>query len=152
MRARQSKLSGGKLPLNVLGPILESIPKGKLVRQIDRVGMDAAIVRANGKYVVLVSGSIRGNKKNLAPDLIAKLSERMRRAGVKPLMIDPVILFPKGVSVMEAKRVISEISLAASKEGATIAKGHTEITPWLDKLTIIVTLIGSVNKPPRLAD
>jgi hydrogenase expression/formation protein HypE len=149
MRANQSKLSSGKLPLDILEPILESMPRGRLVGSVDRIGMDAAIVRSSGKYAVFVSGSIRGNSRNLPSRLILKLSKRMRAAGVKPLIVDPVVLFPKGFSVKDAKRVISEVNSAASKEGATIAKGHTEITPWLDKLTLVVTLIGSSSKRPR---
>jgi hydrogenase expression/formation protein HypE len=148
MRANKSKLSSGKLPLDVLRPILESIPRGRLVRPVSRIGMDAAIVRSNGKYLVFVSGSIRGNNGNLASKLILNMIKRVRAVGVKPLIVDPVILFPEGVSINHARRVISEINSAASKEGVTIAKGHTEITPWLDRFTLIVTLIGSSSKRP----
>lgn len=143
-----SRVLEGKLPLKVLEPILEAIPQGRLVNPIKRIGMDAAILGSSGKYVVIVSGLARGSKRDLGSKLVSQLSEKMRMVGVTPSIIDPIILFPNGTSMREARMVISEINNAASLYGTTVAKGHTEITPWLDKITIIVTLIGTSRRRP----
>lgn len=142
-------LAEGKIPLKILEPILESIPRGRLVKPIKRIGMDAAILGSSGKYVVVASGFARGNKRNLGSMLVSQLSKKMKVVGVTPSIIDPIILFPSGTSMQDAKRVMSEINDAASLDGTTVAKGHTEITPWLDKTTIIVTLIGTSRRKPR---
>ena len=119
------------------------------MRPIKRIGMDAAILRTRGKYVVILSGLARGKKRNLGSKLVSQLSKKMKLFGIKPSIIDPIVLFPSGTSMQKARGVISEINNAASDERTTVAKGHTEITPWLDKMTIIVTLIGTSNKRPR---
>ena len=144
-----SRGSEGKLPLKVLEPILESIPQGRLVKPIKRIGMDAAILGSSGKYVVVVSGFARGNKRSLGSMLVSQLSKKMKMVGVTPSIIDPIVLFPIGTPMRDAKRVMSEINNAALLGGTTVAKGHTEITPWLDKITIIVTLIGTSRRRPR---
>ena len=141
----------GTLPLKILKPILESIPRGELFAPTNRIGMDAAIIKSQGQYIIIVSGSRRGYGKNLAFKLILELAEKARYAGARPRLIAPIVLFPKGMPVKEIKHVVSEIITAASKLGITVAKGHTEITPWLDKMTIVATVIGTSNKPPTVA-
>lgn len=140
-------LPEGKLPIKVLKPILETIPPGDLLVPT-RIGMDAAITRTRGKYAIFSSGSLRGNGKRSVEKLVIDLAKRIIDAGAVPRTISPVVLFPKGSSAREIRRVMLDLSRIATKLGITVAKGHTEITPWLDKLTIVVTIFGSSNKRP----
>lgn len=100
---------------------------------------------------MIVSGSQRGFGEYLAFKLILELTEKLRSAGATPRLIAPIVLFPKGMPVKEIKHAVSEIVTAATKLGITVAKGHTEITPWLDKMTIVATMIGTSNKRPAVA-
>ena len=100
---------------------------------------------------MIVSGSRRGYGGDLVFKLILELTEKLRSVGARPRLIAPIVLFPKGMPVKEIKHAVSEIITAATKLGITVAKGHTEITPWLDKTTIVATLIGTSNKPPAVA-
>jgi hydrogenase maturation factor len=149
MAKQTRKISEGKLPLDVLTPILRSLPRGGLARTINRVGMDAAVVRSTGKSIVFVTGSTIGTRRNLASELVMELSKAMREFGAKPSIIDPILLFPKGASIRVVKMVISEIKAASSLCRLTIAKGHTEVTTSLDRPTIIVTIIGSTQRRPK---
>ncbi len=133
----------GKLPFKMLEPILKTIPRGDLLAPKSRIAMDAAIIRCSGRYVITASGSIRDYRKNHALELVTRLSEKVRSVGAKPRLLAPVVLAPKATSVRKIRQILREMTKAASLLGVTVGKGHTEITPWLDRVTIVATMIGT---------
>lgn len=149
---RITSLPEGKIPIDILSHVLESVPKGELLVPTTRVGMDAAIVKSEGNYFSIVSGVKRGKYKNQAYRLVIELANLLTQAGSRPRIVCPVILFPKWVSSRDIKNVVSEISRGAAEVGVTVAKGHTEIVGWLDKRTIIVTIIGSSRRRPKIIE
>ena len=82
---KRDALPEGKLPLNFLEPIIDSISgNGLLVPK--RVGMDAGVVRVDSKNIVFSSGVALGSKasvsKKLVSDLAVKISAGRCKAGV----------------------------------------------------------------------
>ncbi len=72
-----------------------------------------------------------------------ELAKRVTRTGIVPQAICPVVLFPVSSEADQIKRLLHQLTQAAIKHGLTIAKGHTEITPGLDKLIVIITIFGT---------
>jgi hydrogenase maturation factor len=73
----------------------------------------------------------------------------MLRAGIVPQAICPVALFPISSKVEQIKSVLLELALAATKNGLTVAKDHTEITPGLHKIIVIITIFGTGKRIVR---
>jgi len=134
-------LPEGKLPLNFLEPIIDSIPgNGLLVAT--RVGMDAGIVRVDSKKIVSTSGVAQGSSTRISKKLISDLAEKIRKSGATPALINPVVLLPDGITESEARKIVLGISRCAKNLRVTVGKGHTEVTSLVSETTIIVTMFG----------
>ncbi len=142
-----SRLPEGKIPTETLAPILRLISKGEMMVST-RIGMDAGITKSHGKYLVFSSGIAVGNPEeaDLEKDLVHSLAKRITRQGVKPDVLCPVILFPPGSKAKQVRAVLLKVSKAADNLDITVTKGHTEVTPGLRKLTLILTMYGSGNR------
>jgi hypothetical protein len=67
----------GKLPIKTLAPILDLIPKGKLLPS-RTIGMDAGIVEVGGKWIVSSSGIAIGGKEAL-PEVMFRMSRALKK-------------------------------------------------------------------------
>ena len=138
---KQSELPEGKLPLNFLEPIIDSIPgRGLLVPT--RVGMDAGIVRVNSKKIVFSSAVAQGSRTSISRKLVSDLAKKISQSGATPALINPVVLLPPGTSEAEVRRIMLGISKAAKDLGIIVGKGHTEVTSIVNETTLIMTMFG----------
>jgi hydrogenase expression/formation protein HypE len=60
-----------------------------------------------------------------------------------PDTLNIVALFPEGTYESQIGKVMKDVNQTASSLGISVAGGHTEITPRLDRPIIIVTAFGS---------
>jgi hydrogenase expression/formation protein HypE len=138
---KRGELPEGKLPLNLLEPIIDSIPsKGLLVS--NRVGMDAGIVRLDSKKIVISSGVAQGSRERISKNLICDLAAKIRQSGATPALINPVVLLPPGTSETEVTRIMLGISKASKDLGIIVGKGHTEVASIVEETMLIVTMFG----------
>ena len=142
---KRDELPEGKLPLNFLEPIIDSIPGNGLLVP-NRVGMDAGIVRVDSKNIVSTSGVALGSKAGASKKLISDLAKKIEKAGASPALINPVVLLPAGVSEAEVRRIMLGITKVAKELGLTVGKGHTEVTSVVEVTTLIVTMFGFDSK------
>ena len=73
-------------------------------------------------------------------------------SGIMPEVLNIVALFPSGTTTLAIRKVISEINKTARNLGVSVAGGHTEITPGINRPIITVTAIGSGNRFVTAAD
>jgi len=138
----RDKLPVGKLSIDILGPILDSMPTAGLPVS-SRIGMDAGIVKINGNKIFSSSQVIVGREAGTAEQLVSDLVKKIANLG-KPIVIDPVVLIPVGTSSDIIRRVLLEICESAESRGMIVGKGHTEITTLVKEITLIATVFASV--------
>ena len=138
-------LPEGKLPIEVLKPILDSIRSNNLVVP-PRIGIDVGISKTHGKYLVSSSDPITGTDTMMGWHAVNVSANDVATSGIMPEVINVVSLFPNKTQVKEINRVMAEINETARGHGITVAGGHTEITPGLRNPIIVVTAFGSGSK------
>jgi len=143
--SKSKRLPQGKLPVEVLNPILDSMPLHGLPVS-NRIGMDAGIVKLDGKNIYSSSLVVTGEKVGVGKKLVADLADRLAQSGSEPVIVNPVVLLPVGTSEDTIKRILLEISKTAEDRGIVIGKGHTEITSRVRVTTLIGTIFGTDQK------
>jgi len=143
--SKSKKLPQGKLPIEVLNPILDSMPLRGLPVS-NRIGMDAGIVKLDGKNIYSSSLVVTGQEVEIGRKLVTHLGDRLVQSGSEPVIINPVVLLPLGTSEDTIKHILLEISKTAEDRGIVIGKGHTEITSRVRVTTLIGTIFGTDQK------
>jgi hydrogenase expression/formation protein HypE len=143
----KNELPEGKLPIEVLEPLLKSIA-GSNNNLVVRpgIGVDVGITRVKGKYLVTSSDPITGISERIGWYAVNVSANDVATSGIMPSCLTVVSLFPKRTSKDEINFLIKEISSTARDLGITVTGGHTEITPKLDRPIIVVTCFGTGDK------
>ena len=135
-------LPEGKLPIRVLKAILSSIPPAGSVVSPE-VGVDVGITRTKGKYLVSSSDPITGTRRRMGWHAVNVSANDVATSGIMPDTLNTVSLFPPGTSSNKITVLMKEINETARNLGITVAGGHTEITPGINRPIIMVTCFGS---------
>lgn len=144
-------LSEGKLPIAVLRKILLSFRGSDLVVPPE-VGIDVGVWKSQGKFIVSSSDPITGTGSRIGWHAVNVSVNDVATSGMVPQILNIVAIFPIGTKPNSIKKVITEISRTAADLGISVAGGHTEITPGLNRPIITVTAIGSGDKFVTAAD
>ncbi|MDA4112202.1 MAG: AIR synthase-related protein [Thaumarchaeota archaeon] len=136
------KLPQGKLPIDVLKPMLHSMVGNDLVVPPD-IGIDVGITKSRGKYLVSSSDPITGAVERIGWHAVNVSANDVATSGIMPDTLNIVALFPEGTNLSEINRVMKDVNRTASSLGISVAGGHTEITPKLHRIILMVTAIGS---------
>ncbi len=142
---KAKSLPRGKLPIEVLRPILDSLKGNNLVVP-PRIGIDVGISRTHGRYLVSSSDPITGTQTRMGWHAVNVSANDVATSGIMPDIINVVSLFPEGTQPNKIRRLMDEINKTARSLGITVAGGHTEITPGLRNPIVVVTAIGSGKK------
>ena len=147
MSAKRAKdLPEGKLPVDVLARMLESIPKSSKLVVAPSIGVDVGVVRGGGRYIVSSSDPITGADSRLGWHAVNVSANDVATSGIMPTSLNSVVLLPPSTRVDEVRRLMIEINRCARSLGISVAGGHTEITPDLSRAIVVVTAIGSGNR------
>lgn len=145
------KPPAGKLPVEILEPMLRSLQSRELVVGPD-IGVDVGVSRSRGKYIVSSSDPITGVVDRIGWHAVNVSANDVATSGVMPDTLNVVALFPEGTLSSEIVAFIGEINETASSLGISVAGGHTEITPNLRRPIIIITAFGSGDEFVTAAD
>jgi hydrogenase expression/formation protein HypE len=143
--ASLKKLAQGKLPIEVLKPMLHSLTAGGLVVAPD-IGIDVGITRTKGEFLVSSSDPITGVVDRIGWYAVNVSANDVATSGIMPDTLNVVALFPDGTRERDIRKIMDEINETAAGLGISVAGGHTEITPKLDRTIVVVTAIGSGDK------
>jgi hydrogenase expression/formation protein HypE len=148
---RHEKLPTGKLPVEILAPMLKSMPSGNLV-VAPEIGIDVGVTRSKGKYIVSSSDPITGAVERIGWHAVNVSANDVATSGIMPDTLNVIALFPEGTSSNGIETVLNEINESAEALGISVAGGHTEITPSLKRPIIAVTAFGSGDSFVTAAD
>jgi hydrogenase expression/formation protein HypE len=144
---RNADLPEGKLPIDILEPLLHSLSRSKNELIVPpSIGVDVGVTRTKGKYLVTSSDPITGTAKRIGWYAVNVSANDVATSGVMPDCLSVVSLFPRGTTRKEISSLIGEISSTARELGITVTGGHTEITPRLERPIIVVTCFGTGDK------
>jgi len=145
------KPPAGKLPVEILEPMLRSMRSRELVVPPD-VGIDVGVTRSRGKYIVSSSDPITGAAERVGWHAVNVSANDVATSGIMPDTLNVIALFPEGTTAGEIASVIAEINETAASLQISVAGGHTEITPNLKNQIIMVTAFGSGDSFVTAAD
>src|SRR5579864_3606388 len=103
----QSPLPQGKLPAEILQPLLDSMSTSGLPVS-SRIGMDAGIVKIEGENIFSCTLVAYGSNPATGKKLVADLVDKCSKIG-KLIVLNPVVLIPVGTSVESIRQVLIEI-------------------------------------------
>jgi len=105
--------------------------------------MDAGIVKLRGKNIFFSSSVVEGSYPSIGRKLVSDLAKTITRSASRPIVINPVMLFPVGTRAKAIRRLLLEISKTAEERGIIVGKGHTEITSRVHEIILIATMFGT---------
>ncbi len=107
-----------------------------------RIGEDAAIVKASGRYMAIHTDPITGAIENIGWYAIHIAANDIAVKGMKPRWFLLTLLLPKGASDDVVRRIMEDVDRALRELNACLIGGHTEFTPGLNRAIAVVTAIG----------
>ena len=137
----------GKVPPDSLSRIVFR-RTGALNRRLllgPALGEDAAIVRMQGRLLILTTDPITGAQENAGWLSVHVNANDIATRGAKPVWFLCCLLLPEhsGTSVLE--QIMSQVDEAAREISVTVAGGHSEVTPGLRRPIIVGSMIGEIT-------
>lgn len=152
MRASsKTVLSVGKLPIDHLQTLLADLP-GSNPRLVigPRVGEDAAVIDAGDRYLVVTTDPITFATDGIGRYAVHVNANDVAVLGARPLWFFLVLLLPEGTATPElAASIMADVRATCEELQVTVAGGHSEITPGLDRPIVVGQMLGEVT-PTRL--
>lgn len=143
-----SPLAVGKLPLELLGPLLSAAPvTDKRVLLGPKVGIDCAVLDLGEQLLVLKTDPITFVTAEIGWYLVQVNCNDIATTGARPRWLLLTMLLPEGQTTPAMVAQISDQVYGACRElGISVIGGHTEITYDLDRPILVGTLIGEVPR------
>jgi hydrogenase expression/formation protein HypE len=143
-----SPLAVGKLPVELLGPLLAAAPViDERVLIGPQIGVDCAVLDLGGRLLVLKSDPITFATAEIGWYLVQVNSNDIATTGALPRWLLLTMLLPEGRTTPALVTQIGEQVYAACREkGISVIGGHTEITYGLDRPILVGTLIGECER------
>jgi len=131
--------------------MLKSMPSRDLAVPPE-IGVDVGVTRSKGKYIVSSSDPITGAVERIGWHAVNVSANDVATSGIMPDTLNVIALFPEGTSSSGIEAVLNEIDESAEALGISVAGGHTEIAPSLNRPIIAVTAFGSGDSFVTAAD
>ena len=137
----------GKLNWDILKKLLEN-NQGAIREEVVKggaVGEDCAVVNLGHEKLVLSTDPVTAAAEDVGHIAFHININDVATTGAKPLGIMVTILAPKGSSLEDIEKVMSEISREAKKNDVMIIGGHTEVTDAVKRMIVSITAIGTMD-------
>jgi hydrogenase expression/formation protein HypE len=137
----------GKVPSDLLSRIVFRYT-GKTNHRLllgPALGEDAAIIRTRGKLLVLTTDPITGAQKNAGWLSVHVNANDIATRGAKPVWFLCCLLLPEQSDAALLEQIMSQVDEAAREISVTVAGGHSEITPGLDRPIMVGSMIGETD-------
>jgi hydrogenase expression/formation protein HypE len=141
----RAALAPGKLPPDLLAPLLAGLPSGSGVIQGPGVGRDVAVVEGGDRLWLLTTDPITFATGRIGQYAVTVNVNDVAVAGGEPRFFLATLLLPEqGTTAETIRTMFGEIANACRSFGIAWVGGHTEITLGLDRPIVVATLIGDV--------
>jgi hydrogenase maturation factor len=140
----------GKIPMDVLRTIVFEhlgVQNPRLLLGAG-IGEDAAIIKMNGKVIVITTDPITGSLESIGWLSVHINANDIATCGAIPLWYLTTILLPEKSDddhKMILDQITSQIDAAARELNITVAGGHTEITPGINRPLIVGFMVGETT-------
>lgn len=143
------------------GKISESILKRSILKQIKTkrsevvqgagVGVDCAFFSFSGKEGTLVTTCpiIVNRVEGLFFDILAAVNN-VAAAGGEPIGIMVSAVLPRRAGQMEIESCMGQVQKACKHLNIEAAGGHTQISDWVDKIVLNLTIVGKKKVEEKL--
>ncbi|MEL9990782.1 MAG: AIR synthase family protein [Thermoproteus sp.] len=111
-----------------------------------RLGEDAAIIRADRRYLAVHTDPISGSVELLGWLAVHVVSNDLATRGIKPRWLLPTIFLPPDADEEVLDKITRQIDEAARELGATVVGGHTEVTTAVERPLVVMTAIGDGDR------
>ncbi|NLM59983.1 MAG: AIR synthase [Clostridium sp.] len=138
----------GKVPNSVLNEIVINKIKAnrKEILVGPKIGEDCGAVDFGKDVCVLTSDPITGAANEIGYLAVHVSCNDIASSGAEPLGLLVTILAPAGTKKEDIETVMHELTEAANSLNVDIIGGHTEITAAVNRMVIISTAVGKVQK------
>jgi hydrogenase maturation factor len=141
-------LPAGKLPVTLLGPLLASFRRDSRLIVGPGIGLDAAVIDWNGRYLVAKTDPITFVGEDLGEYALVINANDLAVMGATPRWFLATVLLPTGQTTAGmARRIFRQLREASGRLGVTICGGHTEVSPTVARPIIVGCLLGDCAKP-----
>ncbi|MFQ6089801.1 MAG: AIR synthase family protein, partial [Candidatus Methanofastidiosia archaeon] len=140
---KTGKLDPKKLPALVfkyLGTKTDSVIVGP------SVGEDAAVLDFGDKKLIVSSDPITGAAQEIGFYAININANDVSVMGAIPKYFLPVILLSENSSEKALEKIMRDMDFEAKGLGISIVGGHTEVTPELENIVIVGTMLGITDR------
>jgi len=140
----------GKIPVDVLRTIVFEHLGAQNPRLLlgAGIGEDAAIIKMNGKVIVVTTDPITGSLESIGWLSVHINANDVATCGATPLWYLATILLPDKTDIDHRKvldQITSQIDAAAKELNITVAGGHTEITPGISRPIVVGIMVGETS-------
>ncbi len=138
-----SSLPSGKLPVHLLRQLLArggSPPTDLLVPPA--IGEDAAAIRLQDGALIAATDPITLTSRDIGGHSVVINANDVAVMGARPRWFLAVLLLPPGTAASQVEDMFDSMRTALDDIGATLAGGHTEITPAVNQPVIVGQMLG----------
>ena len=140
-------MKAGKLPLDLLGELLEKIQiSDPSVALGPKPGEDAALIDFGDRYLVATTDPITFATDQIGWYLVEVNANDLAVMGATPQWLMATLLLPEGTGADAARAIFKQLSDACAELGVSLVGGHTEITVDLRRPLAVGAMLGEVAK------
>ncbi|MEA1964588.1 MAG: AIR synthase family protein [Candidatus Aerophobetes bacterium] len=135
----------GKLDLQFLEELINSLPPDKRVIVGPGIGKDAAVIDFGKNYLVVKTDPITFTHHDIGWYVVNINANDIVCVGAIPRWFLLTLLLPEGKSSQVlVKDIFNQVKSACRRLNISLVGGHTEVTPHLDRPLAIGQMIGEV--------
>ncbi|MBS7622708.1 AIR synthase family protein [Candidatus Bathyarchaeota archaeon] len=109
------------------------------------IGEDAAVVRMGRTTIVLSTDPITGALANIGWLSVHVNANDVATRGARPRWYFCSVILPEGSGEAVLRKITRQIDAACIELGVTVAGGHSEVTPMLERPLIAGFMVGEVR-------
>jgi hydrogenase maturation factor len=141
-------LSIGKLPVELLGSLLDRIPLADpRVLLGPGVGLDCTVIDVGSSLLVMKTDPITFTSKNIGWYAVNINANDIATTAAVPRWMLATLLLPESNTTVElVEQILDQLIESCSEIGITLVGGHTEVTHGIDRPILVGTMVGEVGK------
>lgn len=137
-------LQAGKIPPEILREAVFSrggAERAEVLRK-PGIGEDTSVLDLGGDLLVATTDPITGAKDKAGWLAVKVALNDIGASGAEPVAIMVTLLLPVGSTINDLATIMEDIHAACLEESVSVAGGHTEVAPGLDRPIISITAFG----------
>ncbi len=136
-------MRSGKLPPELLARLVGRVSIGDPRVQLGpRPGEDAAVIEIGGETLVISTDPITFVSARAAWYAVQVNANDVAATGADPAWLAATLLLPQDTTEGDVDELFTQMDRACQELGITLVTGHTEITPAVNRVVVIGTMLG----------